>query len=117
MKFKTVLIAAFLSAVSLSACSAANQTDPALLELARAEPEVAQVQSQSAPPSKLPDAGAYQYKPNTSNPRAVEKAKIHELSKQCIQANNTSAACNEIISLDAAQGKFFIEQETGQRSK
>lgn len=112
MKLKTVLIPAFLSALALSACVNQSPADPALVELAKAERAPAEAKALPAP---VPDPAEYEYKPNTFNPRTAEKRKIHQMARDCIQANNTSAACNEIITLDTRQGKFFIEQETGNR--
>lgn len=114
MKLKTILIAAFLSAVSLSACSALNQApvNPAHAENVRAERVAAE---EKAPPATTPDPAEYQYVPNSNNPRPAEKMKIHQMARDCIRANNTSAACNELIMLDTKQGKLFIQQETGSR--
>lgn len=111
MKLKTVLIPAILSALALSACVNQSPANPPSVELAKAERAPAEAKALPAP---TPDPAEYEYKPNSNNPRPAEKMKIHQMARDCIRANNTSAACNELILLDTKQGKFFIQQETGQ---
>lgn len=50
--------------------------------------------------------------PGWKSRRALEIEKIHRLAKLCIQANNVSPPCLEIVRLNIRAGKFFILQET-----
>lgn len=42
----------------------------------------------------------------------LEVEKIHRLAKMCIQANNNSKPCLDIIDIDARMGKFYILRES-----
>lgn len=69
-----------------------------------------------APPEISGDVDDYRWDggaiimPGEKQIRQLEIEKIHRLAKECIRANHTSKACNDIIALDAEFGKTFINQ-------
>ena len=74
-------------------------------------PGPAKAQEGGTPRSASPPISAFQA---TLPPSAATKEmeKIHDLAKECIQANNTSTACAEILKLDTERARIFIQKES-----
>ena len=135
---KTLAVLA-VAAFALAACSEFPQSQPGAPVATNAapadEPEAADESEDLAEPEPTPDPAkvaanrymkpdgddyryvgsmtAYSATPGWKGQRQLEIEKLHTLSKECIRANNTSPACNELIKLNTQMGKFYVQQGPG----
>ena len=100
-----ITTAAAILALGIVTNSATAQTPQPEAGRAQSSP-ITQFQAKEKEYDKLPTT-----RPQSMSPQDYERARIHEMAMECIRANNSSAACNDVINTDAADAKRFIRPQ------